>query len=207
MEKYSDEEKQYDYLAKDYLDWDKVYDKVTSGDEFFIGGKLNACYNAVDRHCKVNSSKIAFVKIDESGNVKKITYNELQTDVIKMATFFRERNISADDVVTIYGSNNYEIYCAILACTRLGIVINLVFGGYSSEILASRVQESGSKMIVTMNKVVRRNKNIDYISNVLDCVERSLHVLDVLVFGKSDIKSGDFLFFWDDYKNESYSQL
>ena len=141
----------------DLLSWDKAWHTTldTSNPPFwkwFVGGKLNACYNCVDRHLPKYGKKAAFIWVPESEDEpdRVITYREMYTRVNEFALVLEEfAGLKSGDRVTFHLPMIPELPISMLACARLGIIHNEVFGGFSAKACAERMVDSGSHILVT----------------------------------------------------------
>ncbi|CAN5195395.1 acetate--CoA ligase [soil metagenome] len=126
--------------------------------KWFVGGKLNAAYNCVDRHVEAgNGDRVAFHFVGEpADDTRTITYADLKDQVCQAANAIQELGIETGDRVAIYMPMIPEAVVAILACARLGAPHTVVFGGFSAEALASRVLDCGAKLIITSDGGYRR---------------------------------------------------
>ena len=126
--------------ADKFLSWDKTWDTVLDWDyskghiRWFEGGKLNACYNCVDRHLETRGDQTALIwEGDDPADDARISYNELHEHVCRMANVLKSRNVKKGDRVCIYMPMIPEAVYAMLACARIGAVHSVVFGGFSPE--------------------------------------------------------------------------
>ncbi len=139
---------------------------LTHGDvKFFQGGKLNICYNAIDRHVYANNGKggddIAMIwEGDEPTDTKSFTYSELLRKVSQIANALKSQGFQKGDKVTIYMPMIAELPMTMLACARIGAVHSVVFAGFSADALAARVSAAKSKFIVTADIGLRGTKRI-----------------------------------------------
>ena len=131
------------------LNWIKPFDDVLSTNmeeaefEWFSKGKLNACFNCVDRHLENNGNKIAFIwESDDGSTSKKITYQELYEEVCRFSNLLKSRGIKKGDRVCIYMPMILEAIYSMLACARIGAVHSVVFVGFSVESLKDRILDS-----------------------------------------------------------------
>jgi acetyl-CoA synthetase len=126
--------------------------------KWFVGGRLNAAYNCVDRHVEAgNGNRVALHFVGEPDNdTRSITYADLQTEVCKAANALTELGVQAGDRVAIYMPMIPETVVAMLACARLGAPHTVVFGGFSADALASRIEDCGAKVVVTSDGGYRR---------------------------------------------------
>jgi len=159
------------------LDWEEDYDEVLIEDEapfyeWFTGGSLNACVNAVDRHLPDRADEVAIEWIGEPGGVRSITYRELHAEVNEFAAALRDLGVEADDVVTMYMPMIPELPIAMLACARIGAPHSVVFAGFSAEALATRMESADSRFLVTADGYYRRGDALDHLSKAEDGVEK-----------------------------------
>jgi acetyl-CoA synthetase len=126
--------------------------------KWFVGGKLNAAYNCVDRHVEAgNGDRVAFHWVGEpEDDTRSLTYSDLQAEVSKAANALTDLGVQAGDRVAIYMPMIPETVVAMLACARLGAPHTVVFGGFSADALASRVTDCGAKVIITADGGYRR---------------------------------------------------
>ena len=171
--------------ATEVLDWFVPFQQTLQGglDEgdvtWFAGGKLNVCYNAVDRHvANGKGDQVAMVwEGDEPSDVKKLTYLDLQRKISQIANALKASGARKGDVVTIYMPMIPELPMTMLACARIGCLHSVVFAGFSSEALGQRISAARSKFVVTADQGVRGGKKIalkdivDDARTKLDCEE------------------------------------
>jgi acetyl-CoA synthetase len=153
--------------AKEFLHWQHDFQLVSDCDfkegiiSWFLGGKLNACENCVDRHVKDKGDKVAIIwEQDEPGQEKRITYKELQREVSRMANVLRHHGIRKGDRVAIYMPMIPEAVYAMLACARIGTVHSVVFAGFSAESLRDRINDAKCKVVITADEGLRGKKII-----------------------------------------------
>ena len=154
----------------DMLHWDQYWHTTleTSNAPFwkwFVGGKLNACFNCVDRHLAEYKNKAAliFVPEPEDEPVHSVTYQELYTRVNEVAAVLRDFcGLKSGDRVTIHMPMVAELPITMLACARLGIIHSVVFGGFSGEAAGLRAADSGSRVMIYMDGYYRNGKLIDH---------------------------------------------
>lgn len=159
----------WDKIANDHFKWEKKWDKVLNFDfkeakfEWFSGAKLNITTNCLDRHLKSNGEKTAiiFEPNNPEEQAQHISYFELHKRVSKMANVFREQGIKKGDRVCIYLPMIPELAISVLACARIGAVHSVVFAGFSSTALATRIEDCGAKIVLTSDGGYRGNKTID----------------------------------------------
>ena len=143
------------------LTWDKTWDQVLEWNspyaKWFIGGKINASVNALDRHVAAGrGQRIAFHFEGEPGDTRTITYSQMLEDVSQAAHALTELGITAGDRVAIYMPMIPEAAVAMLACARIGAVHSVVFGGFSADALLSRIQDADAKLVITADGGFRK---------------------------------------------------
>lgn len=149
------------------LAWDRPFDTVQHGDfergdvSWFLGGELNAAYNAVDRWAIERGDTPAILwEADEPGEQKSITFKELLVEVSQVAGALRQLGVRKGDIVVIYLPMIPEAVIAMLACARLGAVHSVVFAGFSSDSLRDRVQDSETRIVLTSDEGCRGGRVI-----------------------------------------------
>ncbi len=146
---------------------DYSYDKNNLYIKWFEDGTLNASFNCLDRHVEKNPDSLAIIwEGDDPSSSKKITYKELLDEVCKLSNGLKSLGITKGDRVTIYMPMIPEAAVAMLACTRIGAIHSVVFGGFSPEALAGRLKDCDSKFIITADEGVRGGKLIPLKENV-----------------------------------------
>ena len=146
---------------------DYSYDKNNLYVKWFEDGTLNASFNCLDRHVEKNPDSLAIIwEGDDPSSSKKITYKELLDEVCKLSNGLKSLGITKGDRVTIYMPMIPEAAVAMLACTRIGAIHSVVFGGFSPEALAGRLKDCDSKFIITADEGVRGGKLIPLKENV-----------------------------------------
>ncbi|HEV2127002.1 MAG TPA: acetate--CoA ligase [Thermomicrobiales bacterium] len=143
------------------LSWYRKWDTVLEWDEpfakWFVGGKLNASYNCLDRHVEAgNGDRVAYYWEGEPGDTVQITYSELLTEVCKAANALKELGVERGDRVAIYMPMILELPIAMLACARIGAPHSVVFGGFSSDALRDRINDAEAKLVITADGGFRR---------------------------------------------------
>jgi len=172
----------------DRLDWAERWDTVLDWDnppfaKWFVGGKLNAAYNCVDRHVEAGrGDKVAFHWVGEpEDETRTITYADLQDEVCKAANALTELGVKTGDRVAIYMPMIPETVVAMLACARLGAPHTVVFGGFSADALAGRIQDCDARVVVTADGGYRRGAPSALKPAVDEAVTRCPDVRSVLV--------------------------
>ncbi|RLA61256.1 MAG: acetate--CoA ligase [Gammaproteobacteria bacterium] len=154
-------------IASEFLSWDRPWDNVVSSDmktgqaQWFAGGKLNVSYNCIDRHLPERAQQTALIwEGDNPADSTEITYAELKSQVCKLANALRARGVSKGDRVCIYMPMIPEAVYAMLACTRIGAIHSVVFGGFSPEALKDRILDSDCQTLITADEGVRAGKAV-----------------------------------------------
>ncbi len=154
--------------AADKLDWFDGYDEVLDDSdapfyEWFVGGKLNACYECVDRHVEDGRGDATALSWEgEEGETREYTYEELLDEVQAFAAGLRDVGVEEDDVVTMYMPMVPELPIAMLACARIGAPHNVVFAGFSADALRTRMENASSDFLVTCDSYYRRGEKLDH---------------------------------------------
>ena len=159
--------------AKQFLQWDKPwhtvmnYDYPTGFIRWFEGGTLNVSVNCIDRHLETRADQIALIwEGDNPAHDKKITYRQLHEDVCKFANVLKDLGVKKGDRVCIYLPMISEAASVMLACTRIGAVHSVVFGGFSAEALKDRILDSDCQYVVCADEGYRGGKTIAIKANV-----------------------------------------
>ena len=153
------------------LDWQTKWDRVLEWEppyaKWFVGGKLNASANCLDRHLAERGDKQAIIWEGEPGDVRTFTYRELHAEVSKFANVLKSLGVVLGDRVAIYMPLVPEAIIAMLACARIGAAHSVVFGGFSSEALRDRIQDAEAKVLITATAGYRRG-NLVPLKNLAD---------------------------------------
>ncbi|MBA3779419.1 MAG: acetate--CoA ligase [Chloroflexi bacterium] len=173
-------------LARERLDWSKPFDTTLEWElpfaKWFVGGELNVAYNCVDRHVKAGlGDKVAYHWIGEPGDTRTITYADLQREVAKAANALKELGVQRGDRVAIYMPMVPELPIAMLACARLGAAHTVVFGGFSAEALAGRIEDAQATLLITADGGWRRGAELRLKPAADEALDRSPSVENVLV--------------------------
>jgi acetyl-CoA synthetase len=171
------------------LDWYKKWDKVLEWDfnkpeiQWFVGGKLNASYNCLDRHLNSwRSNKVALIWQGEPLEENRIfTYQQLHYHVCKFANVLKKFGVKKGDRVSIYLPMIPELPIAMLACARIGAIHNVVFGGFSSEALRDRINDCGSKILITADGYYRNGRIVQNKANANEALKDCPEVEKVIV--------------------------
>jgi acetyl-CoA synthetase len=162
--------------------WDQVLDWQSPFAKWFVGGKLNASYNALDRHVlEGRGERIAFLFEGEPGDSKQITYSQLLTEVKKCANALTSLGIKSGDRVAIYMPMIPEAAIAMLACARVGAAHSVVFGGFSADSLLARIQDADASLVITADGGFRKGSAFALKSIVDEALKGETNVKNVLV--------------------------
>jgi acetyl-CoA synthetase len=163
------------------LDWDKKWDTLLDTSDpplfkWFVGGRLNACVNCVDRHLESRGDKNALIWVPEleEDETQEITYNELHRRVNEFAALLKDfAGVKAGEVVTFHMPMVPDLPVAMLACARLGVIHSEVFGGFSGVACGQRMSDAQSTILVTMDGYYRNGELIDHKIKADDAVEEA----------------------------------
>ncbi len=181
--------------------WSQVLDWQPPFAKWFIGGKLNASYNALDRHViEGRGDRVAFLFEGEPGDTKKITYAQLLTEVKKAANALTALGIKSGDRVAIYMPMIPEAAVAMLACARVGAAHSVVFGGFSADSLLARIQDADASLVITADGGFRKGGAFGLKSIVDDALKGETNVKNVLVVKRTgqEITMGAKDVWWHD---------
>lgn len=190
-------------IAEEYVTWFKKWDKVQdwkfSKDEvylkWFIGGKLNVSYNCLDRHLEKRGDQVALIwEGNEPTEDRKFTYKELHEQVCKFANVLKSHGIKKGDKVTIYLPMIPELVVTMLACSRIGAIHSIVFGGFSADALKDRIQDCEGSYLISCNAYYRGKKLVNQKANVDKAVAQCPTVKNVTIVNRTkdfDTPMGD----------------
>ncbi|WP_339437533.1 MULTISPECIES: acetate--CoA ligase [unclassified Pseudomonas] len=174
--------------AKGFLDWITPWHTVQTSDiktgaaQWFAGGQLNVSYNCIDRHLAQRADQPAFIwEGDDPKNSSKITYRQLHQNVSRLANVLKSRGVKKGDRVCIYMPMIPEAAYAMLACTRIGAVHSVVFGGFSPDALRDRILDADCRTVITADEGVRGGKPVALKQNVDKALTNCPNVSTVLV--------------------------
>ena len=178
--------------AKETLDWfsnwnEVALSKMEVGEvEWFKAGKLNACFNCVDRHLETCGDKTAIIwESDDPNDNEKISFQTLHKNVCKFANLLKSRNVKKGDRVCIYMPMIPEAAYAMLACARIGAIHSVVFGGFSIESLKDRILDSDCTTVITANEGLRGGKLVPLKNNVDKALEDCPNVHSTIVVNRT----------------------
>ncbi len=180
--------------AQKYLSWYSKWDFVLDYDfneariEWFGGGSINAACNCLDRHIDKLSNKIAYYwEGDDPRDARTVTYLELYEEVNKMAAVLKSLGVQKGDRVVVYMPVIVELVVAVLACARIGAVHSVVFGGFSAESLANRINNCDANLVLTADAAFRAGKTIPFKKTVDNALKNCAHVKKVIVFNRAGL--------------------
>jgi acetyl-CoA synthetase len=166
--------------------WTTVFDWQPPQVRWFMGGKLNASYNCIDRHLETwRRNKVALIWEGEPGDSRMISYQELHRLVCRFANVLKSRGLKAGDRAIIYMPMVPELPVALLACARLGIIHSVVFGGFSAEALKTRIQDLEAQVVITADGGYRRGREIKLKPAVDEALTECESVQNVIVLKRT----------------------
>ena len=195
--------------AHEFLSWDAPWHTTCESDlskgqaRWFDGGQLNASVNCIDRHLPARAAQTAILwEGDDPSDSQHITYQALKDEVCRLANVMHDRGVTAGDRVCIYMPMVPEAAYAMLACTRIGAIHSVVFGGFSPEALKDRINDSGCRMVITADEGVRGGKTVPLKANVDQALTACPTVDTVIVLQRtnSDIH-------WEPERDIAYSAV
>ena len=155
--------------------------------KWYEDGVLNVSYNCIDRHLPAKANDVALIWESDDPNFDyKVTYQQLKDEVCKLANALKVRGVKKGDRVTIYMPMVPEAVYAMLACTRIGAVHSVVFGGFSPTSLSDRIQDCKSDIVITADEGMRGGKVIPLKANVDEALKSCPNVKTVIVFKRTD---------------------
>ena len=192
------------------ITWKKKYEKVKEVNyhdkvsiKWYLKGELNACYNCLDRNLPKRGDKIAIIwEGDDPNESKKITYKELYVEVCKFSNALKSKGVKKGDVITIYMPMIPEAAVAMLACARIGAIHSVVFGGFSADSLADRINDCDSNLIITADFGIRGGKKIPLKENADKAAEKASCLKKMIVVKKTNEKIE-----WNEEKDFWYHEL
>jgi len=195
--------------ADEFVSWNKKWDKVLDWDyhkghiKWFQGAKLNVSYNCIDRHLATRGDQTAIIwEGDDPNDDKHISYTELHQEVCKLSNALKARGVKKGDRVCIYMPMIPEAAYAMLACTRIGAIHSVVFGGFSPDSLRDRILDSDCQTVITADEGVRGGKKVPLKANTDKALEECPNVSTVLVVKRT---GGDIA--WHDSRDCWYHEL
>ncbi len=166
--------------------WSHVFEWAPPFAKWFVGGKINASYNCLDRHLSTpRRNKVAILWEGEPGEQRMISYYELHRLVCRFANVLKDRGWKAGDRAIIYMPMIPELAIAMLACARLGIIHSVVFGGFSAEALKTRIQDLEATIVITADGGYRRGREIPLKATIDEALSDAPTVRDVIVYRRT----------------------
>src|SRR5437763_1214489 len=165
--------------GRERIAWFEPFDKLLEWDlpyaQWYLGGKLNVCFNCVDRHVEAgNGAKVAYYWEGEPvDDRREITFSDLQQDVVRFANALKGLGVTKGTPVGIYMGMVPELPVAMLACTRLGAPHTVVFGGFSAEALGGRLQDMECEVLITQDEGWRRGQRVSLKRNADEALAAS----------------------------------
>lgn len=195
--------------AKTFLTWQQPWSQVTKSDlrkgevSWFVDGKLNVSVNCIDRHLPARAKQTAIIwEGDDPSEDQFITYQELHDQVCRLANALRERGVKKGDRVCIYMPMIPEAAYAMLACTRIGAIHSIVFGGFSPEALKDRIQDAECQVVITSDEGLRGGKRVPLKKNADIALAQCPGVHTCIVVKRT---GGDIA--WDEKRDFWYEDL
>ena len=194
-------------LAKENLFWMEDFTSTHNGEfantKWFEGGKTNISVNCIDRHLKDSPDKIAIIwEGDNPDDSKELTFQELHDEVCKFANVLKALGVKKGSRVCIYMPMILEVAFAMLACTRIGAIHSVVFGGFSPESLKDRILDAKCEIVITADEGLRGGKVVPLKSNVDEALEKCPDVRNTLV-----IKRTGGSIAWNDSRDIWYEEI
>ena len=166
--------------------WNEVLDWKSPHAKWFVGAKLNASTNCVDRHCLgADRNKAALIFEGEPGDRRVLRYGDLQREVSTFASALKSLGVRSGDAVAIYMPMIPEAVIAMLACARIGAIHTVVFGGFSAEALSGRIQDCSAKVLITADGGFRRGKVVPLKQNADLAASQCPTIKDVIVYKRT----------------------
>ena len=180
--------------------WDRVLDWNPPFARWFVGGRINASYNALDIHQARCGSKPAIFWEGEDGSSRMLTYHDMWIQVQKFANVLKSLGLKQGDRITIYLPMIPELPIAMLACSRIGVIHTVVFSGFSDISLRERIVDSGSKVVITADVGYRRGLKVQLKDTVNKAVETLDSVSTVITVKRTEkiLHTGPRDLYWDD---------
>lgn len=202
-----DPESFFNNLAMDNLSWIKEFDSPHNNKfadaRWFEGGKINVSHNCIDRHLDKNSEKVALIwQGDNPSESKEFTFQQLHNEVCIFSNVLKSLNVKKGSRVCIYMPMIPEAAFAMLACTRIGAIHSVVFGGFSPESLKDRILDADCEVVITADEGIRGGKKIPLKKNVDEALLKCPNVKTALVIKRT---GGEIN--WDSSRDQWYEDL
>jgi acetyl-CoA synthetase len=194
--------------ANQLISWFKPWEKVSTGDfthmdtTWFINGKLNVCYNCIDRHLPTRANHVALLwEGNEPQQSLQLTYAELFEKICRFSNVLKKQGVQKGDRVAIYLPMIPEAVVAMLACARIGAVHSVIFGGFSSDAIKNRLLDADCKIVITASDCYRGNKIIPLKHNIDTALLECPDVKSVIV-----VKHTENVIEWNDHRDYWYHE-
>jgi acetyl-CoA synthetase len=190
----------------DNLEWFERWKTVVEWDpphhKWFVGGKINAAYNCLDRHLEARGDQVAYHWIGEPGDKRTVTYRQLHEEVSRLANALVRLGVKKGDRVAIYLPMIPELPAAMLACARIGAAHSVVFGGFSAESLRDRINDAECKVLITADGGYRRGQTVPLKQSADEAVEGCPTIQTVVVVKRTadDVP-------WTDGRDVDYGEI
>ena len=208
-ESINDTDNFWDARGKEFIDWYSPWNKVHSEDlpagnvSWYEGATLNLSYNCIDRHLPARANQTAIIwEGDNPSEDSTITYQQLHTEVCKLANGLRARGVKKGDRVCIYMPMIPEAAYAMLACARVGAVHSVVFGGFSPQALKDRILDSDCQVVITADQGLRGGKPVPLKVNAEEALEGCPNVHSVICVKRTGAEVP-----WNDARDVYYHEL
>ncbi len=195
--------------AEQFLDWFRKWDKVQQWDyhsaeiQWFLGGKLNVSHNCLDRHLASRGEQTAIIwQGNDPEQSREISYRELHQEVCRFGNVLASQGVQKGDRVCLYLPMVPEAVVAMLACTRIGAVHSVVFGGFSPDALRGRILDSDCRVVVTADEGLRGNKSVPLKANVDEALAGCPDVRCCIVVRRTGNQVG-----WQEDRDAWYHEL
>lgn len=196
-------------IAEEYVTWFKKWNRVCDYDwekspehKWFINGKLNVSYNCIDRHLETRGDKAAIIfEGNDPSDSKIITYKRLHEEVSKFANVLKANGVKKGDRVTIYLPMIPELAITMLACTRIGAIHSIVFGGFSSDSLRDRIQDCEAKVLISCDGTFRGAKAVPTKNNADEALKNCPSVQTNIVVKRANVDIN-----WDENIDKWYHE-
>jgi acetyl-CoA synthetase len=185
--------------------WNHVFEWHPPFAKWFVGGKINAAYNCLDRHIEAGKGdRVAFHFVGEPGDTRTVTYRDLHRMVCRFTNAMKRAGLKPGDSAVIYMPMVPELPAALLACARLGVVHSVVFGGFSAEALRFRIEDLEASLVITADGGWRRGKEVNLKAAVDEALsEGCATVKEVVVYQRTNsavpMQQGRDIF-WSDFE-------
>ncbi|MBA3533352.1 MAG: AMP-binding protein, partial [Ardenticatenales bacterium] len=176
---WAEQAKQLDW----YKPWTTILDESNAPFyKWFVGAETNIVLNALDRHqTSATRNKIAYIWEGEPGDMRTLSYHALNREVSKFANVLRSMGVKKGDTVTIYMGRVLELPIAMLACAKIGAIHSVVYGGFSAQALADRIEDAQSRVLITQDGAWLRGKTVNLKDIATEAVQKSPVVQTVIV--------------------------